>query len=150
MRSSDTHRRGRPLVFLCMVVVGWTGLRVAMGAIDLEQPQPLTAITLAQEESSVVPSAAIDGLASGSDIAASEDTTVELDQDNASDLQAATMEDLPAPAQLDAPPPAHLVAEPIPLPAASTHNSLWMSASQFEPLPSGPATSETDPQDDQP
>lgn len=131
MISPHTGKRGRPLLFLGLVVLGWTGIRLSMGAIGLEGPELSASAGALQAKGDALTQ--LDASASGVDPDVRSDNADGLDQQDPSDAQSSKLDERASPG-LDTPPPAHLVADPIPLPSASTHNSLWMSASQAETL----------------
>ena len=131
MISPHTGKRGRPLVFLGLVVLGWTGIRLTMGAVGLEGTEVSTSAGVLHAKGEAL--AQLDASANGTGSDVRSDSADRRDQEIPSDAQPSKLDERGSPG-LDTPPPAHLVADPIPLPSASTHNSLWMSASQAETL----------------
>ena len=118
MNGSDARRRGRPLIFLLLLLAGWTGMRVAVLSFwpQTSEQTPPASFLVAVVENPPSPSPA-----GGSVVDEAAPALLHTSP-------AATM----LVEGLEAAPPAHLEVPPVSTSQAAAHNALWMAASGFE------------------
>lgn len=129
MSVSNTRRRGRPLGFILMVVMGWAGLRFAVVSLWPAADQP---------GAPVLQFAALED-AEGVGQLEADLVVAESPETNPDAVAPAPEELLPSDGLvegLEPAPPAHLEVTPVPLPEAAAHNTLWMAASSLDDKPS--------------